>query len=168
MYGKPDRKSIPRFTKSPSLVLIRPVLTEIQAFKNVKNLQRNVWKTGQIRTLFGIVRHEIRQLKILKSDLLQVLLLCDFHSEHSGNSRSTKLLQTGIVYGLHVWWIWVIDGWMINLWCPKTNLSSHQTVLWCSDSQKLETKHSFQHKQHKQGDKIFWDSFKKHQNLFNF
>ena len=44
------RKSIPRFTKSPSLVLIGLVLTEIQAFKNVKYLQRNVWKTGQIRT----------------------------------------------------------------------------------------------------------------------
>ena len=43
------RKSIPRFTKSPSLVLIGLVLTEIQAFKNVKYLQRNVWKTGQIR-----------------------------------------------------------------------------------------------------------------------
>ena len=43
-------KSIPRFTKSPSLVLIGLVLTEIQAFKNVKYLQRNVWKTGQIRT----------------------------------------------------------------------------------------------------------------------
>ena len=38
------------FTKSPSLVLIRLVLTEIQAFKNIKNLQRNVWKTGQFRT----------------------------------------------------------------------------------------------------------------------
>ena len=48
------RKGTPRFTKSPSLVLIGPVLTEIQAFKNVKNLQRNVWKTqgktGQFRT----------------------------------------------------------------------------------------------------------------------
>ena len=33
-----------------SLVLIGLVLTEIQAFKNVKYLQRNVWKTGQIRT----------------------------------------------------------------------------------------------------------------------
>ena len=43
-------KSIPRFTKSPSLVLIGLVLSEIQAFKNVKYLQRNVWKTGQIRT----------------------------------------------------------------------------------------------------------------------
>ena len=38
-------KSIPRFTKAPSLVLIGLVLTEIQAFKNVKYLQRNVWKT---------------------------------------------------------------------------------------------------------------------------
>ena len=38
------RKSIPRFTKSLSLVLIGLVLTEIQAFKNVKNLQRNIWK----------------------------------------------------------------------------------------------------------------------------
>ena len=45
-----SQKSTPRFTKSPSLVLIRLVLTEIQAFKNVKNLQRNVWKCGQIRT----------------------------------------------------------------------------------------------------------------------
>ena len=39
------------FTKSPSFVLIGLVLTEIQAFKNVKNLQRNIWKCGQIRTL---------------------------------------------------------------------------------------------------------------------
>ena len=43
------RKSTPRFTKSPSLVLIGPVWTEIQAFKNVKKLQRNVRKCGQIR-----------------------------------------------------------------------------------------------------------------------
>ena len=42
------RKITPRFTKFPRLVLIGLVLTEIQAFKNVKNLQRNVWKTGQI------------------------------------------------------------------------------------------------------------------------
>ena len=40
-----------RLTKSPCLVLIRLNLTEIQAFKNVKNLQRNVWKCGQIWTL---------------------------------------------------------------------------------------------------------------------
>ena len=32
------RKSTPRFTKSPRLVLIRPVLTEIQRFKNVRTL----------------------------------------------------------------------------------------------------------------------------------
>ena len=38
------RKSTPRFTKFPKLVLIGLVLTEIQAFKNVNNLQRNVWK----------------------------------------------------------------------------------------------------------------------------
>ena len=43
------RKSIPRFTKSPSLELIGLVLTKIQAFENVKNLQRNVWKTGQFQ-----------------------------------------------------------------------------------------------------------------------
>ena len=42
--------------KSPSLVLIRLVLTEIQAFKNKKKLQRNVWKCGQMRTLSGFVR----------------------------------------------------------------------------------------------------------------
>ena len=32
--------------KIPSLVLIGLVLIEIQAFKNVKKLQRNVWKSG--------------------------------------------------------------------------------------------------------------------------
>ena len=45
------RKSIPRFTKSPSLVLIGVVWTEIQAFKNVKNLQEmygNPDKSGYI------------------------------------------------------------------------------------------------------------------------
>ena len=34
--------------KFPSLVIIGLVLSEIQAFKNVKNLQRTVWKCGQI------------------------------------------------------------------------------------------------------------------------
>ena len=42
--------------KSPSLVLIGLIFTEIEAFKNKKNLQRNVLKCGQIRTLFGFVR----------------------------------------------------------------------------------------------------------------
>ena len=51
------RKSTPRFTKSPSLVLIRLVLTEIQAFKNEKNLQRNVSKCGRMRTLVRICPH---------------------------------------------------------------------------------------------------------------
>ena len=53
------RKSTPSFTKSPSLVLIGLVLTEIQAFKNVKNLERNVWKCKQIWT--SPSRYEIRQ-----------------------------------------------------------------------------------------------------------
>ena len=34
------RKGTPRFTKSPSLVLIGPVLTEILAFKNVKRTKK--------------------------------------------------------------------------------------------------------------------------------
>ena len=46
------RKSTPRFPKSPSLVLIRLVLTEILAFENVKKLQTNVWKCGQIRSAY--------------------------------------------------------------------------------------------------------------------
>ena len=36
---------------------IRLVFTEIQAFKNEKNLQRNVWKCGQIRTRVRICPH---------------------------------------------------------------------------------------------------------------
>lgn len=59
---------------------------------------------------------------------------------------------------IHVWLIWLVDDWMINLWRPKTNLSPHQTVLWCSDLQKLETNHSCQHTQ---DDKISWDFLKK-------
>ena len=38
-------------------MLIRLVLTEIQAFKNEKKLQRNVWKCGQIRTRVRICPH---------------------------------------------------------------------------------------------------------------
>ena len=41
------RKSTPRFTKSPSLVLIRLVLTEIQAFKNIKKFTK---KCMEMRT----------------------------------------------------------------------------------------------------------------------
>ena len=39
----PHRKGTPTFTKSPSLVLIGLVLTEIQAFKHVKKLERNTF-----------------------------------------------------------------------------------------------------------------------------
>ena len=52
-----SQKSTARFTKSPSLVLIRLVLTETEAFKSEKNLQRNVWKCGQIRTRVRICQH---------------------------------------------------------------------------------------------------------------
>ena len=38
-HSQKEHAEIP---KSPSLVLIRLVLTEIQAFKNEKNVQRNV------------------------------------------------------------------------------------------------------------------------------
>ena len=41
--------------------LVAVVLTEIRAFKNVKKLQRNVWKCEQIRTFVRICPHtEIR------------------------------------------------------------------------------------------------------------
>ena len=46
-HGQKDHTEIHKF---PSVVLIGQVFTEIQALKNVKNLQRNVGKTGQIRT----------------------------------------------------------------------------------------------------------------------
>ena len=52
-----DPHSQKEHTKSPSLVLIRLVLTEIQGFKNEKNLQRNVWECGQMRTLVRICPH---------------------------------------------------------------------------------------------------------------
>ena len=52
-----SQKEHTKIHKIPSLVLIRPVLTEIEAFKNEKNLQRNVWKCGQIRTRVRICPH---------------------------------------------------------------------------------------------------------------
>ena len=38
-----SQKEHTKIHRIPSLVLIRIVLTEIQPFKNEKNLQRNVW-----------------------------------------------------------------------------------------------------------------------------
>ena len=40
------RKSTLKFTKSPSLVLIGLVLTEIQAFKNAKKLTKKCMEMG--------------------------------------------------------------------------------------------------------------------------
>ena len=37
------KKSTPRFTNSPSLVLIGLVFTEIQAFKNVNNIYKEMY-----------------------------------------------------------------------------------------------------------------------------
>ena len=59
-------KSTPRFTKSPSLVLIRLVLTEIQPFKNEKNYKEmcgKADKSGQQSAFVRIrpSRYEIRQ-----------------------------------------------------------------------------------------------------------
>ena len=48
------RKSTPRFTKSPSLVLIGVVFTEIEAFKNLKKLTK---KCIEIRTNPDICPH---------------------------------------------------------------------------------------------------------------
>ena len=53
-----SQKEHAEISKSPSLVLTRLVLTaEIQAFKNGKTLQTNVWKYGQIRTFVRICPH---------------------------------------------------------------------------------------------------------------
>ena len=38
-----QKEHTPRLTKSPSLGLIKLVLTELQRFKNVKINKRNVW-----------------------------------------------------------------------------------------------------------------------------
>ena len=51
------------------------VLTEIQAFKNVKNLQRNVWKTGQFRTLWLFPANFISKLIYLVSLVLNSLII---------------------------------------------------------------------------------------------
>ena len=43
-------KCRPSFTESPSLVLIRLVLTKIQPLENVKIYKRNVWPSGRCPT----------------------------------------------------------------------------------------------------------------------
>ena len=52
-----NQKERNEVTESPSLVLIGLVLTEILAFKNLRKLERNVWKCGQIRTNVRISIH---------------------------------------------------------------------------------------------------------------
>ena len=68
----------PRFTKSPSLVLIGLIFTEIEAFKNKKNLQRNVLKSGQIHT-FSMMKTSQPQKKVRQ---LYVLFPYIFHTFH--------------------------------------------------------------------------------------
>ena len=46
-HSQKEHAEIP---KIPKFGVNQLVLTEIQAFKNEKNLQRNAWKCGQIRT----------------------------------------------------------------------------------------------------------------------
>ena len=59
----PHPKSTPRFTKSPSLVLIKSVLTEIERFKNVKLTK----KCKAIRTLCSdSVRMQARSQDFLR------------------------------------------------------------------------------------------------------
>ena len=53
-HSQKEHTEIP---KIPKFGLIRLGLSEIQAFKNMKKLQRNVWKRGQIRTFVRISIH---------------------------------------------------------------------------------------------------------------
>ena len=45
-----SQKEHTKIHKIPKFGVNRASFDEIQAFKNVKNLQRNEWKSGQIRT----------------------------------------------------------------------------------------------------------------------
>ena len=58
------RKSALRLTKSPNLVLIGLVWTEIQAFKNVKNLQRSVWKSARVSKKLSQKAESVQILRI--------------------------------------------------------------------------------------------------------
>ena len=53
-HSQKEHTEIP---KIPKFGVNQASLTEIQAFKNEKNLQRNVWKCGQIRTKVRICPH---------------------------------------------------------------------------------------------------------------
>ena len=48
------RKNTPSFTKSVSLVLIGQILKNIQPFKNLKNLLRNIWIYIYILIITGV------------------------------------------------------------------------------------------------------------------
>ena len=62
------RKSTTRFTRFPSLVLIRLVFTEIQRFKNVKIYKlRNVWHPDAVSDSVRIAIYFFVNFDILKS-----------------------------------------------------------------------------------------------------
>ena len=60
-------KSTPRFTRFPSLVLIRLVLTEIQRFKNVKiNKEMYVWHPDAVQHSVRMAIHLFVNFDIFK------------------------------------------------------------------------------------------------------
>ena len=59
------RKSTPRFTKFPSLVLIRLVLTETQPFENVK-INKEMCHPGAVRHSVGMAIHFLVNFDIFK------------------------------------------------------------------------------------------------------
>ena len=89
------RKSTPRFTNSPSLVLIRQGLTEIQRFKNFKIKKEMYGIRTLCRTasgwpyIFGLKIHAAKT-KVMKAKK-QVQTTCDGRWRRTGGSQRLQV-----------------------------------------------------------------------------
>jgi len=78
------RKSTPRFTKSPSLVLIRLVLTEIQLFKNIKINKEMLGHPDHRVECHCLSRHVLTVLRLLTRGIIicmSRLVGCDWSTD---------------------------------------------------------------------------------------
>ena len=87
-------------------MLIRLVLTEIQAFKNERNLQRNVWKCGQIQTL-----SELSSRKQKEGWRIWLAKWCKIHKVYIYSHSTTKFTFKKYIYShlrdvfIHIQWV---------------------------------------------------------------
>ena len=146
------RKSTPRFTKSPSLVLIRLALTEIQRFKSVKINKENVWHPDAVSDSVRVAIHFF----FWHFQMAVSCLLLGLFTPNLGICKTwcalydyvdPALVANPIIYRLapspsrfenRQWCICYVVG-KIRLYCFSTELQRKPTIL-CLFKPKLPTR----------------------------